>query len=278
MILLQAFSSVLFLLQDGASRVRMPVEPLRAIQTSSPSSVSETASKLQVAVCEQFRTNGLGVKSPEIEDLIDDLVSKTVQFDPLECLNGPLYAVQYIDLGPTKKPPSWVQYTTKGSIAGQLYQVIEDDKIDTLRVVNYAELFQGAIKLKTEGSCALANQAESSSQPIGDKDEPKIALQQFFQWPPNMNVVVGKRLQGRKLLQCPVDYIVPPESSLPSTVSIFGRDLFTFNIEGEGTARVMYADENMRIFEAPPTEKNWEPRGIRTVQVRIDLLRDEFEL
>mmetsp|Transcript_11034 Transcript_11034/g.14540 ORF Transcript_11034/g.14540 Transcript_11034/m.14540 type:complete len:272 (+) Transcript_11034:59-874(+) len=271
MMILPAICSILFLVQ-ARNQHNIVAGSLSAVKSSTVEPlVTVTANKLLDAVCEHFEKRGLGAKSTEIEELIDELASQEVVFDPALCLNGPLYAVQYIDLGPGKKPPSWVKYTTKGSIAGQLYELKESGSIDNLRVINYAEIFQGAVTIKSEGGCQLSKDAEGSNEEQYTK--PRNPFEQLFSKP-----VTKLNIKNKKYLKCPVDYIVPPGSSLSSSISLFGREVYKFSIKGEGTARVIYANKDMRIFEAPPTEENWEPRGIRTVQVRIDLVKDSFKL
>ena len=49
-------------------------------------------------------------------------------------------------------------------------------------------------------------------------------------------------------------------------------------IQGAGVARVLYADPNMRIFEAPnQDDTGWEDQGLIVVQVRRDLLEEESQ-
>jgi len=169
MMFLPVISSILFLLLRASNHPPDTTKGLilRASQNRNAATAAALektpttpAQELLLSVCEHFQSKGLSEKSDKIEELIEELVEQKVIFDPATCLNGPLYAVQYIDLGPGKTNPSWVKYTTKGSIAGQLYELKNLDSIENLRVVNYAEIFEGVVKIKSEGGCVLAPNAE----------------------------------------------------------------------------------------------------------------------
>ena len=57
--------------------------------------------------------------------------------------------------------------------------------------------------------------------------------------------------------------------------------MLNLSIEGTGTVRVLYADENLRIFVSP-TDTNskgggdWESECLIVVQVRVDLVYDDW--
>jgi hypothetical protein len=67
-----------------------------------------------------------------------------------------------------------------------------------------------------------------------------------------------------------------------ASISLWNKFALNLSIEGTGTVRVLYADENLRIFLSP-TDTNvtkgagdWESEGLIVVQVRIDLVYDDW--
>ena len=85
--------------------------------------------------------------------------------------------------------------------------------------------------------------------------------------------------QSSTLLPTPYDY-----SAIVTGASIvlFQKFILTVTIEGSGIVRVLYADENLRIFVSP-TDTNvtrgrgdWESEGLIVVQVRADLVFNDW--
>jgi len=65
---------------------------------------------------------------------------------------------------------------------------------------------------------------------------------------------------------CPKDFSVQIERG---GLVVFGCRLVSDAISGPGCVRVLYLDEDIRIFESPmDTPDRWEEEGLRVVQVR----------
>jgi len=72
------------------------------------------------------------------------------------------------------------------------------------------------------------------------------------------------------MIQCPWECVASVEGG---GIYVRGNKIINLPIAGTGVTRVLYADPNLRIFQAP-NENNggWENQGLITVQVREDLL------
>merc|ERR1712070_215898 len=69
--------------------------------------------------------------------------------------------------------------------------------------------------------------------------------------------------------RCPQDFDVSIEQG---GFVLFGREFVSSAISGPGFLRVLYADEDIRIFQSPTDSPDrWEAAGLIVVQVRDDL-------
>lgn len=67
---------------------------------------------------------------------------------------------------------------------------------------------------------------------------------------------------------CPKDFEVAIERG---GLVLFGRPFLTTGISGPGYLRVLYIDDDIRIFESPnESPDRWEAAGLQVVQVRDD--------
>ena len=199
-----------------------------------------------------------------IEELIKILSESNVQFNPEECINGPLFAVLH-QSGPV---PFWEKYDFQNvlkfrNIKGQRYRSIltaadanadvDDDankNTPSLDVVSYAEFWGQNLSIQACGVCTLLG--SSSSTTNTSKNSPQ-------------------------LLSCPVDYKVDVQNA---SINIFKKP-FKLNVQGIGYTRILYADDELRILLAPKdtTDERWmEKAGLTVVQVRCDLVDPNFEL
>jgi hypothetical protein len=183
-----------------------------------------------------------------IENLIQTLTESKIQFDPIKCINGPLYAVLY-QSGPI---PFWEKYDfkfLKNNIKGQRYRSISKES-SSFDIVNYAEFWGDNLSIQGCGTCTLMEKTNDDKTFTGS---------------------------GSLLLTCPVDYEVKIQSA---SASIFKKK-FQLNVEGTGYTRILYANEELRIILAPKdtTDERWmEKAGLVVVQVRSDLVDPNFVL
>ena len=80
------------------------------------------------------------------------------------------------------------------------------------------------------------------------------------------------------MIQCPADFTV---TVTKGSFFVLGRR-FDIPIAGTGYLRVLYADENLRIFVSPKstTDDRWEKAGLKVAQVNVNCLvegEDGFE-
>eukprot|EP00438_Fugacium_kawagutii_P024537 Skav223317 [mRNA] locus=scaffold200:47568:48233:+ [translate_table: standard] len=69
--------------------------------------------------------------------------------------------------------------------------------------------------------------------------------------------------------QCPKEFDVEIEQG---GLVVFGVPLLSSAISGPGLVRVLYIDEDIRIFESPTESPDkWEEEGLRVIQVRDEL-------
>ncbi|CAK9029251.1 Uncharacterized protein SCF082_LOCUS18706 [Durusdinium trenchii] len=72
--------------------------------------------------------------------------------------------------------------------------------------------------------------------------------------------------------QCPKEFDVKIEQG---GLVILGVPLLSTAISGPGLVRVLYIDEDIRIFESPTDSPDrWEEQGLRVIQVRDQLYKD----
>ena len=181
-----------------------------------------------------------------ISSLVDTLTSARARFDPTICLDGPLFVSNVVE-GP---PPLWERFGLKfggsndreknniGNIQGQQYVYRDDEK----SVVNYAEILGKAFHVRAYGTYVRdADDDDNNSGIQQDNRSPLENVLEFF--------AGGKSaLQGASdMIQCPADFTV---TVTKGSFFVLGRR-FDVPIAGTGYLRVLYADENLRIFVSP---------------------------
>ena len=190
---------------------------------------------------------------------MQSLIESRSSFDPSTSIDGPLFASIHF-IGNT---PLWEKIGSGAvrNVKGQKYNL--NDQTFT----NYAEIWGDSLCLKANGKLSEKGpvQVKSSSQADGN---PFSAIASLF----GSNNAGG----GTKT---PFDYEARVTGA---SISIWNKFVLNLSIEGTGTVRVLYADKNLRIFVSP-TDTNvtkgggdWESEGLIVVQVRVDLVYDDW--
>jgi hypothetical protein len=116
----------------------------------------------------------------------------------------------------------------------------------------------------------LNRNKESTTNPFGG------ILSSLFPFNPKSSNVVMDQLS---LLPTPYDYSATVTGA---SIVLFQKLILNVSIERTGTVRVLYADENLRIFVSP-TDTNvtrgggdWESEGLIVVQARVDLVYEDW--
>ncbi len=211
-----------------------------------------------------------------IEFLMQSLQNEKIAFDPKKCLNGPLFAALY-QTGP---PPFWekfdfgsaIQQNKQLNIKGQRYTLNEGGDYD---VFNYAEFLGQNLRAQGVGVCRK-NAIKASSNEINVGNDAAQEGNIFA------NLFKNSKLQNDSnspLVKCPADYTIQVTGA---SISLF-NNRFDFNIQGTGYLRVLYADENLRIFTTPKNTDSTldlidEVAGLTVVQVRVDLFDPDFTI
>ncbi len=224
---------------------------------------------------ENRKNNNAADRQERIEELMELLCRSKVSFDPMKCINGPLYAVSY-QSGPV---PFWEKYDlqrfTPGvkNIKGQRYTAASSSTSSSsssspsgFDVANYAEFWGDKLSIRVKGKCALMGDANTDTDTATAPDNN------------NSDDDEGNgSYNDNGLLTCPVTYKVKIQGA---SVSVLNKE-FNLKVEGIGYARVMYADEEMRILLAPKdtTDERWMERsGLKVIQIRVDLIDPNFVL
>ena len=116
-----------------------------------------------------------------------------------------------------------------------------------------------ALHLRAYATC------EPDSKSGGASDETTGGIFAFWQQP---------TMKSNKV-RCPADYTVTVNRA---SIVVGGRRL-NIPIAGTGYLRVLYADDDLRVFVAPKstTDDRWEKAGLIVVQVRADLFDPDAE-
>ena len=203
----------------------------------------------------------------EINQLVQSLISSKSYFSPSTCIDGPLFASIHF-IGNT---PLWEKIGSGAvrNVKGQKYNL--DDQSFT----NYAEIWGRSLFLKAFGQLGEKGPVQDASLGYASAtdDNPFSAIvASLF----GLNGGVSKQ---SNLLPTPYDYEARVTGA---SVSLWDKFALNLRIEGTGTVRVLYADENLRVFVSP-TDTNvtkgggdWESKGLIVVQVRVDLVYDDW--
>ena len=211
----------------------------------------------------------------EINNLVRTLIDSKAKFNPATCIDGPLFAsVHFIG-----DSPLWARIGAGivRNIKGQKYT------LDNMLFTNYAEIIGTNFYLKAVGTFKDEGPAVSSSPSStsvssanGEKSNPLgTAFASLFNSGNNSNI----SKQQSTSLPTPYDYSATVTGA---SIVLFQKLSVDLTIEGTGTVRVLYADDNLRIFLSP-TDTNvtkgggdWESEGLIVVQVRVDLVDDDW--
>ncbi|KAL7537866.1 hypothetical protein ACHAXR_008135 [Thalassiosira sp. AJA248-18] len=255
----------------------MRIKPTASIRTTASSSIARDAEPTVQEASYQLLEDLQRKAAPNSKEdlLLDNSIKKLVQylissktpFDPSTSIDGPLFASVYF-IGDT---PLWAKIGAGAvrNVKGQKY-TLEGDTSGTF--ANYAEILGKNFYLKAVGDFSDEGPVQSirpSSENESQTNNPLVALASLFS-PGN-----GNKKQQSKLLPTPYDYSATVTGA---SIVLFQQFSLDLSIEGTGTVRVLYADENLRIFLSP-TDTNvtkgggdWESEGLIVVQVRVDLV------
>ena len=228
----------------------------------------EASDELVSLLIKRRRGRSNGDDEERISYLVSTLTSARVRFDPALCLDGPLFVSNVVE-GP---PPLWERFGIKfgnsgadnnlGNIQGQQYVYRDDEK----SVVNYAEILGKQFHVRAYGT--YERDAEDDDNTAGSTQQgnssPLDSVLAFF----GSGESDSKGRSG--MIQCPADFTVKVSKG---SFFVLGRR-FDIPIAGTGYLRVLYADENLRIFVSPKstTDDRWEKAGLKVAQVNINSL------
>ena len=237
---------------------------------SSPGINTKEASNELISLLIKRRRGRINNNDEErISSLVNTLTSARVQFDPSSCLDGPLF-VSNVVAGP---PPLWKRFGIKngasnsgerndiGNIQGQQYVYLDDEK----SVVNYAEIFGKAFHVRAYGTYERDEEDNDETRSGKRQEDNSLLLGNVLE------IFGGGKSASRKasnMIQCPADFTV---TVTKGSFFVLGRR-FDIPIAGTGYLRVLYADENLRIFVSPKstTDDRWEKAGLKVAQVNIN--------
>ena len=224
----------------------------------STSTIKEGSGELVSLLLKRRRSETTKRDDERISSLVGTLTDAKVKFDPTKCLDGPLYFSNVVD-GP---PPLWERFGVKlggrssagKNIQGQQYRYRDGER----SVVNYAEILGKTFHLRAYGTY----------EKDGDIEEEQNATSPFG----NFVAFLGGGVSpsSSKLIQCPADFTVTVTNA---SFVVLGNRL-DVPISGTGYLRVLYADEQLRIFVSPKstTDDRWEKAGLTVAQVNIALM------
>jgi hypothetical protein len=201
----------------------------------------------------------------EINSLVRSLISSKTTFDPKDCIDGPLFTTLHF-IGDT---PLWEKIAIGNvrNVKGQRYTLLDNTSGDFL---NYAEIWGQNLYLKAVGKFVEKGPVSSSGNEVGgtpSSNNPLDVLTSFF----------SKGEDSNK--PTPFDYEAIVSGA---SVVLFGKYKLNVDIEGTGTVRVLYANPNLRIFLSPTDTEatrgaaDWESAGLIVVQVKNDLIYDDW--
>ena len=251
---------------------------LSSLKSNKQATIQETSNELLYRL--QQKAASTNSKSDdmldgEINNLVRTLIDSKAKFNPATCIDGPLFAsVHFIG-----DSPLWARIGAGivRNIKGQKYT------LDNMMFTNYAEILGTNFYLKAVGTFKDEGPAVSSSPSSTsvssantEKSNPLgAAFASLFNSGNNSNI----SKQQSTSLPTPYDYSATVTGA---SIVLFQKFSVDLTIEGTGTVRVLYADDNLRIFLSP-TDTNvtkgggdWESEGLIVVQVRVDLVYDDW--
>ena len=236
----------------------------------STSTVKEASDELLRLLIQKSaaKPNEIDTINNEINPLVQSLIESRSSFDPSISIDGPLFASIHF-IGNT---PLWEKIGSGAvrNVKGQKYNLNDQT------FINYAEIWGDSFCLKANGKLSEKGPVQvqlDSLSPVADGN-PLSAIASLFG-----SNNVGSGTSRSSLLPTPFDYEARVTGA---SISVWNKFVLNLSIEGTGTVRVLYADENLRIFVSP-TDTNvtkgggdWESEGLIVVQVRVDLVYDDW--
>jgi hypothetical protein len=191
-----------------------------------------------------------------IEVLMQRLQHLNVPVDPVNSLNGPLFAV----LHQTGPEPFWekrsIDFFGKKNIKGQKYTKRSDGSFN---IVNYAQLLGNILSIQGCGVCV-----QNKEKPLVTNVSNDGSFNFFM-----------KNFGNEKKVCCPVDYTVQIQNA---SITLFGKQI-NIDVRGTGYMRILYSDDKLRILTSPKdtSDSTWEEKaGLTVAQVRVDLVDPQF--
>jgi len=256
-----------------------PVTPIYARSLSSPDwtpDTKETSSELLRMLQSKASTNSKNDArlDDQINSLVQTLIASKSHFDPAKSIDGPLFASIHFTGSDT---PLWEKIGSAGGVRNVKGQKYTLDGGTSGTFVNYAEILGQNFYLKAMGDCK--DEGPVSSLPLGVTSKEKSSSNNLLEALALFKSGNGDDNQQSALLPTPYDYSATVTGA---SIVLFQKFSLDLSIEGTGTVRVLYADENLRIFLSP-TDTNvtkgggdWESEGLVVVQVRVDLVYDDW--
>ena len=268
-------------LQRGELKIKTISRPALLMVASTSSTVApnidtkEASDELISLLMQRRRGSSTEDDEERICSLVDTLTSAKVHFDPTMCLDGPLYVSNVVE-GP---PPLWERFGMRiggteksnnvskgsfGNIQGQQYRYRDNNR----SVVNYAEILGKAFHVRAYGTYERdADDANDTSRMQQDAPSPLDNVLALFRGP--------SPAQASNLIRCPADFVVTVTTG---SFFVLGQRL-DIPIAGTGYLRVLYADENLRIFVSPKstTDDRWEKAGLKVAQINIKYFTEDGE-
>ena len=264
--------------QTQTSTFILYASTLSSLKSNTQATIQETSNellyKLQKKVAATANSKRDDMLDGEINNLVRTLIDSKAKFNPATCIDGPLFAsVHFIG-----DSPLWARIGAGivRNIKGQKYT------LDNMMFTNYAEILGTNFYLKAvgnfkdEGPVVSSSSSTSVSSANSEKSNPLgTAFASLFNSGNNSNI----SKQQSTSLPTPYDYSATVTGA---SIVLFQKFSVDLTIEGTGTVRVLYADDNLRIFLSP-TDTNvtkgggdWESEGLIVVQVRVDLVYDDW--
>lgn len=140
---------------------------------------------------------------------------------------------------------------------------------------NYAEVFGTNLYLKAIGTCIDSGPVNDSTVTTTSSDnKTSNPLESVFE-----SLFSSSNKSNSQYKPTPYDYTAEVTGA---SIVLFQKFSLDLTIEGTGIVRVLYADENLRVFLSPKNTNvtkgggDWESAGLVVVQVRVDLIYDDW--
>ena len=247
-----------FVIQPSTQRNNNIVSKRAVISPSGniPTSTKEASNELLSILIQKANNPKEGdARNEQINALVDTLIKSKSSFNPSTCIDGPLFASIHF-IGDT---PLWEKIGS-GAVRNVKGQKIN---LNDNTFSNYAEIFGDNLCLIATGELSDVGPVQSAV----DDNNPFNSFSSLFASKQSSN------------LPTPYDYEAKVTGA---SISFLEKYSLNLSIEGTGIVRVLYADENLRIFVSP-TDTNvtkgaegWESEGLIVVQVRVGLVYDDW--